>query len=80
MARRSAAGSVPRYFIVDQKFSEIPTARRDEIINEVQQNYVARLNSVKAQVDNLTLEQRREFNQTLATMLEQISFSRNKNE
>ncbi|POU73702.1 hypothetical protein C3387_04970 [Leclercia sp. LSNIH6] len=62
------------------KFSAIPLARRKEIEQEVQQEYVARLNAVKAQVEILMPQQREEFHHMLTNLLAQISFTRNINE
>lgn len=77
MVRRSNIGHKTREVMAEMKFSAIPLARRNEIIEEVQQKYLARLNEVKSQVNNLPPAQREEFHQTLATMLTQVTFKRN---
>lgn len=76
MARRSTIGSVSPDFIENDKFSVIPLARRKEIQNEVQQNYLEKLNAIKAQIDTLTPAQREQFHQKLATLLAETSFKR----
>ncbi|MBZ0059770.1 hypothetical protein M8320_00445 [Leclercia sp. H6W5] len=76
MARRSTIGNKTRDVIAEMRFATIPVARRNEIIDEVQQKYLARLNEVKSHVNNLPPAQREEFHQTLATMLTQVTFKR----
>ncbi|MFO3903077.1 hypothetical protein AAHD62_00880 [Enterobacter hormaechei] len=63
-------------FLAKDKFSAIPLERRKEIEHEIQQEYVARLNAVKTQVEKLTPQQREQFHQTLATLLAQTTFTR----
>lgn len=80
MARPSTIKTDIDAMIENVTFSAIPLARRNEIQHEVQQEYVARLNVVKAQVETLTTQQRAQFHQTLATLLAETSFTRSTDE
>ncbi|NIY46153.1 hypothetical protein [Cedecea colo] len=76
MTRRATVGIVSPDFVENDNFSTIPLARRKAIQDEVQQEYFARLNTIKAQIDTLTTQQREQFHQTLTKLLAETSFKR----